>query len=92
MPFREGRGWSRGQAPGTGRSCFPAFIPLHEISELVKPFVPAQAFENNFAVASMELRGKRIRRPFHGTGADDDRALALNITNRIERVRKSSKT
>lgn len=64
--------------------------PLQEIADLVRPFVSAKAFKENFAVASMERDDPQIKAPFYGIGADNDEELAKNITGLIEKVRKNS--
>jgi len=66
--------------------------PLQEISERIRPFVSREAFNNSFAVASMERDSDRVKPPFYGIGADTDHELSGRITELIEKVRKNSKT
>ncbi|MDA4136568.1 MAG: AAA family ATPase [Thaumarchaeota archaeon] len=66
--------------------------PLQDISDRVRPYVSRDAFNNNFAVASMERDDERLEPPFYAVGADSDHELFGKITGLIEKVRKNSKT
>ena len=66
--------------------------PLHEIAGLVKPFVSHEAYTNRLAIGSMEREAGRLKPPFHGIGAQEDKGLGDNISVLIEKVRKNSRT
>ncbi len=66
--------------------------PLHEISGLIKPFVSKEAYTNRLAIGSMERQGGRLKPPFYGIGAEEDRGLGDNISVLIEKVRRNSRT